>query len=370
MKFLFPGSSLGVIGGGQLGRMFTQRANEMGYNVCCYTPEKNSPCEKTGANCIIGEFDDLHKLEGFLKKISALTFEFENIPSVTLDFLDSFQDRINIFPNTNSIRIAQNRFKEKSFFQKLGLNTVQFSKIDDNSDLKLLETFPFPAILKTNQFGYDGKGQFGVNSFQHLQTIISELQVVDHILEEKINFDFEISVICARFSSGSIFNYLPSKNVHKNSILDYTIHPANLETHLKKISIEYAQTLINELDYVGVLGLEMFVRGDKIICNEFAPRPHNSGHFTMNSCRYSQFDLQLMSLTNLYPETLSLQTLESVMKNIIGEQSEPNEAILQEMLSDSRYYFHSYQKEESRKGRKMGHINFLGKWEDSLFSSF
>ena len=356
---LYPPSILGVMGSGQLGRMFAQRAIEKGYIVKVFSPDKNSPAFKVGAIESVEDYENLEALELFLNSIQALTFEFENIPEKTLSFIDEYSKKnlLRVSPSVNSIKIAQDRFKEKEFFKSIGLQVTDFFKIDETTDIvQLIKEIEFPFIIKTNRFGYDGKGQKKIHSLKELEDYFKDFQIKDHILEKIIPFDKEISVIGARFDSGKIFIFPPSENIHKNHILDFTIHPASIQSELIKKAEHYTRILLEKLGYVGVLGLEIFVKDNELICNEFAPRPHNSGHYTMNASSYSQFDLQLYALTNIELELDRISTKNSIMKNIIGFEAEN----YLHLHSKPNLFYHDYQKSEPKIGRKMGHWNYIG----------
>lgn len=368
MKSLYY--KVGILGSGQLGRMFTQSACNMGMEVSVYSPEQNSPASKAGALEYVGEYTDFSKLENFLDKQEALSFEFENIPQTTLTFLAEYQIKrknFKIYPHPRCVQIAQNRKLEKNFFKEIGLPVTNFFIIESINDLKSLpENWKFPSILKTNLFGYDGKGQWKVNFLADVENILREQENINHILEEIVPFEKEISVIGVRFSNGEIFCYPPAENIHTNHILDISIYPARISENLKQKAIRYATTLLENLNYVGVLGLEMFVVQEELFCNEFAPRPHNSGHFTMDACKYSQFDMQALALLDIIP-SFDFPIQPTVMKNIIGESFFQNKNLLNKYLTQSNYKVYLYQKQEARKGRKMGHINYLGDLESSKF---
>ncbi|MCB1176548.1 MAG: ATP-grasp domain-containing protein, partial [Leptospiraceae bacterium] len=240
---IFPGKKLGVFGSGQLGRMFTQSAAKMGYKVVVYSPESNSPASKAGALEYVGDYQDKEKVFGFLDSVEAITFEFENIPEKTLTFIKEYvktRRPIVSRPSPECIEISQNRLKEKNFFQKIGLKTVNFYPIQNKEEvLELLESYSYPSILKTNRFGYDGKGQQKVNSPEELEKIIGEIKELDHILEEKLEFEKELSIIISRFNSGKIISYLPSENIHKDHILDLTIHPVWIDEEILKKARSY-----------------------------------------------------------------------------------------------------------------------------------
>jgi 5-(carboxyamino)imidazole ribonucleotide synthase len=352
------------MGSGQLGRMFTQKAQEKGYTVHCYSPEKNTPAGKAGAIESIGEYTDSYALKKFLANLNALTFEFENIPEEALNTIEEYaqENNLRISPSVNSIRISQNRFREKIFFNQHGLKTTTYRYISSLENFfQSKDKIQYPCILKTNQFGYDGKGQGKFQNSSELEAYLRSLKKIDHIIEDIVNFSCEISVVACRFESGKILFYPPSENIHKNHILDFSIHPTNVKQETRIKAIEATKTLLNSLDYIGVLALEFFVAGEDVICNEFAPRPHNSGHFSMDASDISQFELQLLTLCNLEPNRESIETRNCVMKNIIGFDLYEKEEAFKTFLKDKDYKLHLYQKSEAKTGRKMGHWNYLGK---------
>ncbi len=365
-KKILPGSKIGIMGSGQLGRMFAIEAIQMGYEVSCYSPDFNSPCSKVGVREVQGDYEDEKKLKSFLGSIDALTFEFENIPSESLEWIHDFSVRNDLIvsPSTKSISIAQNRNIEKQFFKSIGLPVANYLYLDSLETFQKLKTeIKFPCILKTNRFGYDGKGQGKFTTIEDLEIELIRLPFMDHILEEVIPFSKEISIIGARFPSGRKSIFPPSENIHKNHILDLTIHPANISAALIEQSREYTNRLLDGLDYRGVLGLEFFVIGETLICNEFAPRPHNSGHYTQDASAISQFKLQLLTLTNFEFANLATIPNRSIMKNIIGNDWNENKIVYEKLLENQNYSYHDYQKGEIRAGRKMGHWNYVGNLE-------
>jgi 5-(carboxyamino)imidazole ribonucleotide synthase len=371
VKLIPTKSVLGVMGSGQLGRMFAQKAKERGYTVKCFSPESNSPAFKAGVIETVADYDDYSTLKNFLQSIDALTFEFENIPASALNTIEevSKETGLRVSPSVNSIRISQNRFKEKEYFNQIGLKTAAYIYLKDLEDLHANKSkTQFPCILKTNQFGYDGKGQGKFQNFSELESFLKTQKTIDHLIEEIINFSCEISVVACRFDSGKILFYPPSENTHKNHILDVSIHPARVSEHIKEKAIEATKKLLVALDYVGVLALEFFVSNDNVICNEFAPRPHNSGHFSMDACYISQFELQLLTLCNLEISLEKLETIPCIMKNIIGFDFSEKESSYVNFLSSDEYRLHLYQKDQPKIGRKMGHWNYLG--NKAFFEAF
>lgn len=360
MKPVLPPASLGILGSGQLGRMFTMRAVEAGYTVYCYSPEKNSPASKAGAIEFVGDYEDEVYLDSFLQKIDALTFEFENIPVKTLLQVELVANKKIVSPSPKSIGISQNRMLEKDFFKKIGLPTVKYISISKENDIaKIRNTVGFPCILKTVKFGYDGKGQRKVHNEKGALEFYSHIRE-ELIAEELFQFEKEISVVAARFQNGKIFSYDPSENLHTKHILDLSLNPARISASTTKKAIAYTERLLNKLNYTGVLALEFFLKKDTLVCNEFAPRPHNSGHFSIDASTLSQFDLQLRSLCNLDFDG-KIQSKPCLMKNILGDNFEAEKKKIPKLMKSPDYHLHLYQKDEPRTGRKMGHWNYTGK---------
>ncbi|PJZ69421.1 5-(carboxyamino)imidazole ribonucleotide synthase [Leptospira perolatii] len=369
---ILPPSKLGVMGSGQLGRMFAQEAIRMGYKVGVYSPERNSPASQVGADETIAAYEDEDMLRRFLTSVEAVTFEFENIPGPELTILESYSKATGcpVFPSPECVRISQHRVREKNAFQQLGLPTVPFYPITNKTEaIKAGEIAKFPAVLKTASFGYDGKGQTKFRTREELRVWAGTIgqQPLDLILEEWADFQKEGSVILARSQEGKIVCFPPSENIHKNHILDTTIHPGRFTSKVNKAMLEAATVLAEGINYVGVFGLEFFILEDSILLNEFAPRPHNSGHFSQNAAEISQFELQLRILTGT-PLPKSIVTRPSSMKNILGNDYQPGSDLWKKYLSDSRYSLHLYGKSEAREGRKMGHWNYVGENPESAFS--
>lgn len=360
---------LGILGSGQLGQMMAYEAFLHGISVSCYSPDYESPMKEIGVPITVGSFDDTEAILKFISNIDILTFEFENIPRSTLDFLDSLlpsnvnkretNDKFKIFPNPNSLRIAQDRFLEKNHFKSLGLKTPEFALLTKESSNSLI---PFPWIIKTLRFGYDGKGQHKISTDQEFKDFLKEAFPngnEEYLIEQKINFDLEVSVILTRFQNGVIETYGAIENIHKNHILDISIFPARISDALQKKAIEIAKSLSDSLNYVGTIGVEFFIKDEEIFLNEYAPRPHNSGHFSQDSGNPSQFKMHIAAVTDLFRPSLE-RVSPTVMKNILGDSFEDSLNRVNKLLSDRRYNLHLYGKKESRNGRKMGHLNFSG----------
>jgi 5-(carboxyamino)imidazole ribonucleotide synthase len=355
--------TIGILGNGQLGRMLTQVAIQYGHNVICFGPSgSNSPSALAGATPFSYDYDQFSELEKFIQSGDLFTFEFENIPEKTLLKLKELTVGTSkkIYPSPDSIALTQNRIREKSLAISLGISTslAHHSELNSNYELKK------PMILKSAKFGYDGKGQFKVHDKISFENAIQECKDLGWVLENIIDFDYEISIISVRYPSGKILFYPPCFNTHKNHILDTTFCPYPLQNDLKNKIYLDSERYLHELNYVGVSAIEYFIKGDEYYFNEIAPRPHNSGHFSQNCGSYSQFELQLFSLVGIEISTLP-EIQPTVMKNLIGEDVN---TIPDRLVKDSNQYppfhLHLYQKNESRPGRKMGHINFHCSWED------
>lgn len=341
-----PGSTIGILGGGQLGKMLAQAAATLGYQTIVWCDREDSPAFGVATTYYLAPYDDSTTLEKFATACDVVTVEFENIPADTGKYLEQ---RTLFRPNVNSLYISQNRIREKTFLQSLGIATAPFQPVEDL--LVAAEAMGYPSVFKTAEFGYDGKGQWVLND-------PSDLQKVTHtsgILEKWIPFEMEISVVAARSASGEFASFPPVQNIHKNGILDQTIAPANLPDALKEQAIQITKTLMEGLEYVGTLAVEFFVEKEEtLLVNEFAPRPHNSGHWTLDACLSDQFEQHIRAICDL--PLGDCQPLHSaVMTNLIGD------AIHQwsKLAADPRAKIHLYGKKECRPGRKMGHVTTL-----------
>ncbi|MFM2344183.1 MAG: hypothetical protein RLZZ210_793 [Pseudomonadota bacterium] len=358
---------LGILGGGQLGRMFTQSAQAMGYQVCVLdpAPREQSPAASIANFHICADYTDEQALAYMANLCQAISTEFENVPASTLEFLTS--TGTFVAPNAFAVSIAQNRIQEKMFFCNLGLEVAPFHIISSVEDMyklneQLDEDF-FPAILKTTQLGYDGKGQITVYTLEELVNAWQELRQVECILEKRINIHHEISVVLGRDRYGNIANYPIGQNVHKNGILFTSTVPSPITpANVAQKAYQQAKIIAESLNYIGVFCVEFFVlENEHIYINEIAPRPHNSGHYTQNACITSQFEQQARILAGL-PLGSTVQHSPVVMVNILGDSwfthnNEYNEPNWQQMLQHSGVQLHLYGKNEARCGRKMGHIN-------------
>ena len=360
---------MGILGGGQLGRFFTVAAQKMGYSVVVFDPDKKSPAGKLSDKHICRSYDDLEALDELKKICNLVTTEFENIPAKTLRYLEK---DIIVRPESKAVSIAQNRIKEKNFLKKSGIPIGRYNVIDNFESIKLLndEVDVFPAILKTAKFGYDGKGQIHVNSVTELEAAFVKFNNAPCVLEKKLDLDLEFSIVMARSINGDYLEYPLIENQHEAGILDLSIIPARVPSILKKEATKLTKKVASDLNYIGVMAVEFFISNNHLYVNEIAPRPHNSGHFSIDACVYNQFDQQVLTLAGGRPKDEETKFPVSVMLNLLGDlwfrkgekKSEPNF----EMIKSSEIKIHLYGKYEPRIGRKMGHITILGLEKQSI----
>lgn len=356
---ILPGATLGMLGGGQLGRMFTTAAQTMGYKVIVLEPDTNSPAGMIANQHICAKYDDEEALTKLAQACDAITTEFENIPATTLAFLES---KTVVHPSSSALAKTQNRITEKEFISSLGIAVAPFIAIRNENDFNNIEgKITFPAILKLANFGYDGKGQVTCHNLDDVKQAFADLKQAECVLEQRINLEREVSTVLARSQLGDITNFPIAENVHVNGILHSTTLPSVIDEAQTQAVIEMADKIAEGLDYVGTMAVEFFIskEGD-ILANEIAPRPHNSGHFTLDACQTSQFEQQVRMLCNLPSGNCELTT-PVVMINLLGDvwgKTEPN---WYELLSVPNNKLHLYGKLEARPGRKMGHFNVLAK---------
>ena len=349
------GSTIGILGGGQLGRMLAMAAANLGMKAHIYCPETDSPAFDVAAHHTIATYDDLSALEIFANCVDIVTYEFENVPSDTAHHIEQFTP---LAPGKKPLSISQDRLLEKQFLQSIDIQICPFQPVKTLADLNAaLNIINAPAVLKTTRLGYDGKGQRIIKSFEDAEQAYVDLAGVDLVLEAFVPFEKEISILIARNANGEVATFDPAENVHKNHILHTSTIPANI--HPKTIS--FAQTIAkkvaNALDYVGILAIEFFVveTDDKqhLFVNEIAPRVHNSGHWTQDVCPSDQFDQHIRAICN-WPMGDTTRLANVVMTNLIGDEIHG----FQQDLSPADFP-HIYGKTQSRPGRKMGHINSI-----------
>ena len=314
---ILPGATLGMLGGGQLGRMFTTAAQTMGYKVIVLDPDTNSPAGMIANQHICAKYDDESALAILAEACDAITTEFENIPAATLAFLEN---KTVVHPSAAALAKTQNRITEKEFISSLGIAVAPFVAIHNESDFNNVEGgITFPAILKLANFGYDGKGQVTCHNLDDVKQAFADLNQAECVLEQRINLEREVSTVLARSQLGGITNFPIAENVHVNGILHSTTVPSVINQVQTQTVMEMADKIAEALDYVGTMAVEFFIskEGD-ILANEIAPRPHNSGHFTLDACETSQFEQQVRMLCNLPSGNCEL-TSPVVMINLLGD---------------------------------------------------
>ncbi len=348
-----PGGVIGILGGGQLGRMLTTAAAELGYVTHIYCPDEDSPAFDVAGEVTVAAYDDEEALADFASRVDVVTFEFENIPHQSLSLL---QKMAPVHPSPDLLKISQNRLREKNFINAHEIPTTNYHRVNSAEELeRAVERIGLPAILKTTELGYDGKGQVRITEADQAQAAWHALGQVECVLEAMVDFAMEISVIVARGLNGQQACYTPVHNVHKNHILDITNAPANLEAGLLKRAQKYALTLARAADLKGLLAVEMFVtKENEILINELAPRPHNSGHWTMDACVTGQFEQHIRAVCNL-PLGGTERLCDAQMINLVGDDIEQ----WKEYIKNPHAKLHLYGKKEARAGRKMGHVTIL-----------
>ena len=361
-----PPAMLGMLGGGQLGRFFVIAAHELGYKVTVLDPDQNSPAGKIADEHICANFDDAVALKKMADTCQAVTTEFENVPAKSLEKLAL---ATTVRPSAACVAIAQHRVLEKNFIKDAGLPVAPFVVINSANDLPIDTSTIYPAILKVARFGYDGKGQVRVKNQAEAQEAFTEFKQETCVLEQMLALDLEVSVVLARDSMGNIAAFPTAENSHLNGILDISIVPARCSEVLKANAQELAKKLAEKLDYVGVLGVEFFVVGSQLLVNEIAPRPHNSGHYTIDACITNQFEQQVRVMTGLALGDGSLHS-NAVMVNILGDSWVNNvEPAWNKALAHANLKLHLYGKHEPRKARKMGHFTVLGKNKKNVLNA-
>ena len=360
---ILPDASLGVLGGGQLGRMFTLAAHSMGYRIVVLDPDPHSPAGLIADQHIKADYRDRAALQMLGDECAAITTEFENIPADSLEFLEQY---CPVRPSADSVRIAQNRIHEKTFIQEHGLATAPFAAIYEAGDIdEVFAGLTPPLLLKTASMGYDGKGQLPVNTPDEARVAFRQMGATPCVLEELVELEREISVVLARNINGQTAIYPVGENRHVNGILDTTIVPSGADPAMTATAIDMARQLADAMNYCGVLAVEFFCTEEgELLINEIAPRPHNSGHFTVDACATSQFEQQVRMMCGLTPSNTQLLSA-VVMTNLTGDIWGDGEPAWQHVLNEPGAHLHLYGKREARPGRKMGHINCLADDVDS-----
>jgi len=357
---ILPPAMLGMLGGGQLGRFFVIAAHEMGYKVTVLDPDANSPAGKIADVHICAAFDNQVGLLELASSCAAITTEFENVPADSLSLLEQSKP---VRPSAYSVAIAQHRVSEKNFLKHAGLPVAPYVVIADADDLPSDDSDIYPAILKVARFGYDGKGQSRVKNHHEAQVAFTKFEREECVLEKMIQLDYEISVVLARDVKGNVETFPTAENSHLNGILDVSIIPARGSNAISQQAQKLAIMVAEKLNYIGVLGVEFFVCNGKLLVNEMAPRPHNSGHYTLDACVTNQSEQQVRVLTGL-PLGSARQHSPAVMVNLLGDiwpldTDAVTEPAWQYVFSNPQLKMHLYGKQSARPGRKMGHLTIL-----------
>ena len=351
-EMLEPGSKIGILGGGQLGRMLAVAATRLGFKSHIFEPAENSPASQVSFQVSTASYEDEKALIEFAKDVDVITYEFENIPTSALDILEKI---VPIRPGREALRISQDRIIEKDFLSDLGLKTAPYQLVEDLSSLQTAsKNIGLPAILKTTRLGYDGKGQVRLSQNSNLEEEYRKLENHSLVYEGFVDFEFEVSVIAARNLSGQVACYDPGQNIHVNGILHTTTVPSQLNSKQTIDAVLIASKILESLNYVGVLGVELFHTKAGLIVNEIAPRVHNSGHWTQNGCSIDQFEQHIRAITG-WPLGDGKRHTNVVMENLIGDEIKRAATL----ALDGNISLHLYGKDDIKPGRKMGHFNLV-----------
>lgn len=349
-KPLPTGATIGILGGGQLGRMLSVAAARLGLRTHIFEPGATPPAGDVAHSVTTAAYDDHAALTRFAKAVDLVTFEFENIPAEALDLIEGITP---LHPGRRALATSQDRLIEKQFLQSIGLTVAPFADVTDLASLaRAVAQTGTPAILKTRRFGYDGKGQARLSSPDDAGTAYADMAGAPAVLEGFVDFTAEISIIAARNPQGEIACYDPGENVHRDGILHTTTVPAGIPAKLRTDAVLLAANILNALDYVGVMGVELFVTPRGLIVNEIAPRVHNSGHWTQNGCTVDQFEQHIRAIAG-WPLGDGTRYADVVMENLIGDDVER----IEQLATEPDCALHLYGKVETKPGRKMGHVN-------------
>jgi 5-(carboxyamino)imidazole ribonucleotide synthase len=359
---ILPGSAIGVMGSGQLGRMLAIAARRMGYRIRTFSPEKDTPTGQVADSEIVARYDDEAAVRAFAQTVDVLTFEFENIPSQTVAWA---AEHCPVRPSGDVLHICQHRLREKQFLAKAGLPLPRFAPVHSEAQLRVaVSDLGFPCVLKTAAFGYDGKGQQKLTAESDLAAAWAQFAGQPAVLEQWAPFVKEISVLVARGADGATAVYPVCENQHAQHILDVTIVPANLSEEAKRHAQRLAETIAEKLDLIGLLAVEMFLLPEeRILINELAPRPHNSGHFSFDASITSQFEQQLRAVCGL-PLGSTESLAPAAMANLLGDVWKDGEPNWRAALAMPGVKLHLYGKADPRPGRKMGHLTAFGRDTD------
>lgn len=357
MKAVLPGATVGVLGSGQLGRMFAIAARRMGYRVHTYSPDSDTPTGQVADKEYENNYDDLDAVREFARGVSVVTFEFENVPAEAVEAAEALAP---VRPSGSVLYTTQNRLREKNFLARSGFPVAPFRHVTSREELTAaLGEVGRPAVLKTAGFGYDGKGQTRISSDEDAGHAVEALKGQEGVVEAFVDFEREVSVVAARTVRGEFAHYGVIENAHSRHILDVSVAPARVTEETAREAVEIARSVLETLDVVGVMCVEFFLTRDgRLLVNELAPRPHNSGHLTFDACVTSQFEQQLRAVCCL-PLGSTEQMRPAAMANLLGDLWNEGEPDWREALKFTDVKLHLYGKTEPRAGRKMGHLTAL-----------
>ncbi len=353
-RTILPNSTIGVFGSGQLGRMFAIEARKMGYRVHTFSPESDTPTGQVADIETSASYDDLDRVREFAKSVDVVTFEFENVPSKTVEAAAEFVD---VHPKGEILHTTQNRLREKTFLSANGFPVTPYRHIKTIDDLyRAADALGYPSVLKTAGFGYDGKGQAKIRAHSDLDEAFAAMDGRESILEAFVDFEKEVSVVCARDQAGNFAHYGVIENEHANHILDVSFAPALVDESVFREAVEITRSIADTFGYVGTMCVEFFLAADgKVLVNEIAPRPHNSGHLTFGPCATSQFEQQVRAVCGL-PLGSTDFFRPAAMANLLGDVWADGEPNWSAALADPNVKLHLYGKADAKPGRKMGHL--------------
>jgi 5-(carboxyamino)imidazole ribonucleotide synthase len=355
---ILPGATLGVLGGGQLGRMFALAARARGYRIHIFSPEYDAPAGQVADLEIVGEYEDVHHMREFARGVSVVTYEFENVPSLAAE---TTAQLVPVRPGGHVLHVAQHRLREKTFLRDHGFPVTPFRRVTSLDELRAAaDALGLPAVLKTAGFGYDGKGQVKLSRAADLAPVWERFAGAEAVFEAFVQFEKELSVIASRGVNGECAAFPVFENAHANHILDLTFAPAAIAPKVAGEARALAIGILEQLDVTGLLTVEMFLTTDgRLLVNELAPRPHNSGHLTIDACVTSQFEQQLRAICGLPPGSTELHR-PAAMANLLGDLWSGGEPRWTAALGDPLVKLHLYGKAQPRRGRKMGHLTATG----------
>lgn len=369
MAAILPPATLGMLGGGQLGRFFVAAAHEMGYQVWVLDPDPHSPAGLIADRHLAAAYDDFAALDQLAQGSSAVTTEFENVPAETLDYLAKF---VPVRPSAAAVAVCQNRIAEKTFLQSNGLPHGPFAGIRSEDDLREADAGLFPGILKVARFGYDGKGQAVVKDRIDAIAAFQRFKGEACVLEQKLSLDYEVSVVLARDGNGAVRCFPTGENRHTKGILDVSIVPARAPAAICGEAEAIAARIAGNLGYIGTMGVEFFVSGGRLVVNEMAPRPHNSGHYTLDACVTDQFEQQVRALCGLplgEPRAHSAAVMVNLLGDLWYEGEHYREPDWSKLYAVPNLKLHLYGKHHARPGRKMGHFTVIGEDADQVLAA-